>query len=170
MSVEILTILMFLTLMATIALGHPLAVTLAAVATVFGLIDNGFNVPGLLGLFANNAWGIFLKLYPGGDSAIYLHGADPGSIQGLRRVVRRALHCSGRPARRPGTGGYRGQHGVRRDHRYCRRFGRGYGPDGRDRHCCDEATTPPFPPELSVLLEPSASSSRHRSCWWFMAA
>ncbi len=61
MSVEILTILMFLTLMATIALGHPLAVTLAAVATVFGLIDNGFDVPGLLGLFANNAWGIFLN-------------------------------------------------------------------------------------------------------------
>lgn len=31
----------------------------AAVATLFGLIDNGFNVPGLLDLFANNAWGIF---------------------------------------------------------------------------------------------------------------
>ena len=61
MSVEVLTILMFLTLMASIAMGHPLAITLAAVATLFGLIDNGFNLPGLLGLFANNAWGIFLN-------------------------------------------------------------------------------------------------------------
>ena len=61
MSVEILTVLMFLTLMVSIALGHPLAVTLAAVATLFGLIDNGFDVAGLLGLFANNAWGIFLN-------------------------------------------------------------------------------------------------------------
>jgi tripartite ATP-independent transporter DctM subunit len=52
---------MFVTLMASIALGHPLAVTLAAVATLFGLIDNGFNFPALLGLFANNAWGIFLN-------------------------------------------------------------------------------------------------------------
>jgi len=61
MSVEILTILMFVTLMASIAMGHPLAVTLTAVATIFGLIDNGFNFPGLIGLFANNAWGIFLN-------------------------------------------------------------------------------------------------------------
>src|SRR5210317_850355 len=61
MSVEVLTILMFVTLMASIAMGHPLAVTLAAVATLFGLIDNGFNFSALLGLFANNAWGIFLN-------------------------------------------------------------------------------------------------------------
>lgn len=61
MTVEVLTILMFVTLMASIAMGHPLAVTLAAVATLFGLIDNGFNLPALLGLFANNAWGIFLN-------------------------------------------------------------------------------------------------------------
>ena len=61
MSVEVLTILMFLTLMASITMGHPLAVTLAAVAALFGLIDNGFDVPALLGLFANNAWGIFLN-------------------------------------------------------------------------------------------------------------
>jgi len=61
MSVEVLTILMFVTLMASIAMGHPLAVTLAAVATLFGLIDNGFNFPALLGLSANNAWGIFLN-------------------------------------------------------------------------------------------------------------
>ncbi len=61
MSVEVLTILMFLTLMASIAMGHPLAITLAAVATVFGLIDNGFQLQALMGLFANNAWGIFLN-------------------------------------------------------------------------------------------------------------
>ena len=61
MSVEVLTTLMFVTLMASIAMGHPLAVTLAAVATLFGLIDNGFNFSALLGLFANNAWGIFLN-------------------------------------------------------------------------------------------------------------
>ncbi|MBW2688527.1 MAG: TRAP transporter large permease subunit [Deltaproteobacteria bacterium] len=61
MTVEVLTILMFVTLMASIAMGHPLAVTLAAVATLFGLIDNGFNLPALIGLFANNAWGIFLN-------------------------------------------------------------------------------------------------------------
>ena len=47
--------------MASIAMGHPLAVTLAAVATLFGLIDNGFDISALLGLFANNAWGIFLN-------------------------------------------------------------------------------------------------------------
>ncbi len=58
MSAEVLTILMFATLVGAIALGHPLAVTLAAVATVFGLIDNGGNVPALLDLFVNNIWGI----------------------------------------------------------------------------------------------------------------
>lgn len=61
MSIEVLTILMFITLMGCIAFGHPLAVTLAAVATFFGLLTNGFDVPALLGLFANNAWGIFLN-------------------------------------------------------------------------------------------------------------
>ncbi len=61
MSVEVLTILMFLTLMGSIAMGHPLAITLAAVATFFGLLTNGFDIPALLGLFANNAWGIFLN-------------------------------------------------------------------------------------------------------------
>ena len=61
MSPEVLTILMFATLVVCIPLGYPLAVTLAAVATLFGLIDNGFNVPGLLDLFVNNAWGIFLN-------------------------------------------------------------------------------------------------------------
>jgi tripartite ATP-independent transporter DctM subunit len=55
---EILTIAMFVTLMAAICLGHPLAYTLAAVATLFGLIDNGFNVPALFDMFANNIWGL----------------------------------------------------------------------------------------------------------------
>lgn len=61
MSPEVLTFLMFGTLVVAIALGHPLAVTLAGVATLYGLIDNGFNVPALLDLFVNNAWGIFLN-------------------------------------------------------------------------------------------------------------
>ena len=59
MSPEVLTILMFGTLIVLIALGHPLAVTLAATATLYGLIDNGFNVPALLDLFTNNNWGNF---------------------------------------------------------------------------------------------------------------
>jgi tripartite ATP-independent transporter DctM subunit len=61
MSAEVLTFLMFGTLVAAIALGHPLAITLAGVATLYGLIDNGFNVPGLLDLFVNNNWGLFLN-------------------------------------------------------------------------------------------------------------
>ncbi|TKB05616.1 TRAP transporter large permease subunit [Desulforhopalus sp. IMCC35007] len=61
MSVEVITILMFATLMGSIAFGHPLAITLAAVATFFGLLTNGFDVPALIGLFANNAWGVFLN-------------------------------------------------------------------------------------------------------------
>lgn len=61
MSPEVLTVLMFSTLVLAIALGHPLFVTLASVATLYGLIDNGFNVPALLDLFVNNAWGIFLN-------------------------------------------------------------------------------------------------------------
>src|SRR5210317_370014 len=59
MSPEVLTILMFVTLMACISLGYPLAVTLAGVATLYGLIDNGGNVPALLDLFVNNSWGIY---------------------------------------------------------------------------------------------------------------
>lgn len=61
MSAELLTLLMFLVLVICIPLGHPLAITLAAVATLFGLIDNGFNVPALLDLFINNNWGTFLN-------------------------------------------------------------------------------------------------------------
>jgi tripartite ATP-independent transporter DctM subunit len=58
MSVEILTVAMFVTLIMAITLGHELAFTLAGVATLFGLIDNGFNVPALFDLYANNAWGL----------------------------------------------------------------------------------------------------------------
>jgi tripartite ATP-independent transporter DctM subunit len=48
---------MFVTLILSIALGHQLAFTLAGVATLFGLIDNGFNIPALFNLYANNSWG-----------------------------------------------------------------------------------------------------------------
>lgn len=58
MSPEFLTVAMFVVLIALIILGHPLAFTLAAVATLFGLIDNGFNIGGLFDMFANNAWGL----------------------------------------------------------------------------------------------------------------
>ncbi len=58
MSPEFMTVAMFATLILAIALGHPLAYTLAAVATLFGLIDNGFNFVALFDMFANNAWGL----------------------------------------------------------------------------------------------------------------
>ncbi|MFH2066513.1 MAG: TRAP transporter large permease subunit [Pseudomonadota bacterium] len=58
MSLELLTVAMFVALILSITLGHQLAFTLAGVATLFGLIDNGFNIPGLFDLFANNVWGL----------------------------------------------------------------------------------------------------------------
>ncbi|SLM30268.1 TRAP dicarboxylate transporter, DctM subunit [Desulfamplus magnetovallimortis] len=58
MSLEFMTVAMFATLVLAITLGHPLAYTLAAVATLFGLIDNGFSIPMLFDMFANNAWGL----------------------------------------------------------------------------------------------------------------
>jgi tripartite ATP-independent transporter DctM subunit len=58
-SPEVMTVAMFVTLIAFIILGHPLAVTLAAVATLFGLIDNGFNFGILFNLFTSNSWGSF---------------------------------------------------------------------------------------------------------------
>jgi len=58
MSPEILTVAMFATLIVAITLGHPLAYTLAAVATLFGLIDNGGDVASLFNMFANNTWGL----------------------------------------------------------------------------------------------------------------
>ena len=58
MSIEFLTVAMFATLILAITLGHPLAYTLAAVATFFGLIDNGFSFPMLFEMFVNNTWGL----------------------------------------------------------------------------------------------------------------
>nr|NJM01757.1 TRAP transporter large permease subunit [Desulfobacula sp.] len=58
MSIELMTLAMFGTLILAITLGHPLAYTLAAVAALFGLIDNGFSIPMLFDMFANNAWGL----------------------------------------------------------------------------------------------------------------
>lgn len=58
MSPEFLTLAMFISLIFAITLGHPLAYTLAAIATLFGLIDNGFNIPFLFDMFVNNAWGL----------------------------------------------------------------------------------------------------------------
>ncbi|HDI59492.1 MAG TPA: TRAP transporter large permease subunit [Desulfobacteraceae bacterium] len=57
MSPEFLTIGMFVTLIVFIVLGLPLAYSLAGTALIFGLLENGFNVDGLLGFFINNAWG-----------------------------------------------------------------------------------------------------------------
>ncbi|SMC86119.1 TRAP transporter, DctM subunit [Desulfocicer vacuolatum DSM 3385] len=58
MSLEFMTIAMFATLVIAITFGHPLAYTLAGVATLFGLIDNGGSIPMLFDMFANNAWGL----------------------------------------------------------------------------------------------------------------
>jgi tripartite ATP-independent transporter DctM subunit len=58
MSVEFLTVAMFAALLLSIALGHPLAYTLAGVATLFGLIDYGFDFTGIFMQFANLAWGL----------------------------------------------------------------------------------------------------------------
>ena len=57
MSPEILTIGMFATLILFIVLGLPLAYSLAGTGVIFGLIENGFNIDGLMGFFINNAWG-----------------------------------------------------------------------------------------------------------------
>ena len=58
MNIELMTIVMFLTLIVVIASGLPLAFCLAGVAALFGLIDNGFNVMALFDMFANNIWGL----------------------------------------------------------------------------------------------------------------
>ncbi len=58
MSLEFMTAAMFITLILAIVLGHPLAYTLAAVATLFGLIDNGFSISMLFEMFVNNTWGL----------------------------------------------------------------------------------------------------------------
>lgn len=58
LSPEFLTVAMFVVLIGAILCGVPLAFTLASVATLFGLLDNGFNVLGLFDIFANNCWGL----------------------------------------------------------------------------------------------------------------
>ena len=85
MSLEFMTVAMFVTLIFAIMLGHPLAYTLAAVATLFGLIDNGFNIPMLFEMFINNTWGLMenYTLWCGGHPFIYSHGPAPGQIQGV---------------------------------------------------------------------------------------
>ena len=57
MSIELLTLAMFITLITLIVMGLPLAYSLAGTAVIFGLIENGFNLDGLFGFFINNAWG-----------------------------------------------------------------------------------------------------------------
>jgi tripartite ATP-independent transporter DctM subunit len=61
MSPAVLAILMFVTLILTIASGHPLAVCLVVISALFGLIDNGWNFVGLMDLFANNNWGLMMN-------------------------------------------------------------------------------------------------------------
>jgi tripartite ATP-independent transporter DctM subunit len=58
MSYEFMTVAMFVVLILTIITGLPLAYCLAGVATLFGLIDNGWNVAALFDMFSNNAWGL----------------------------------------------------------------------------------------------------------------
>ncbi|OQX14687.1 MAG: C4-dicarboxylate ABC transporter [Desulfobacteraceae bacterium IS3] len=58
MSPEIMTAMMFGLLILFILTGIPLAFALAATATITGLIDYGFNIPALAGVFMNNTWGV----------------------------------------------------------------------------------------------------------------
>ena len=58
MSLEFMTVAMFVVLIATIVTGLPLAYCLGGVAVLFGLIDNGWNVAALFDMFANNTWGL----------------------------------------------------------------------------------------------------------------
>jgi tripartite ATP-independent transporter DctM subunit len=61
MSSSALAIAMFVTLIVAIASGHPLAICLVVVSALFGLIDNGWNLVGLMDLFANNNWGVMMN-------------------------------------------------------------------------------------------------------------
>ncbi len=58
MSAETLTILMFVVLLILIFLGHPLAFTLGAIATIFGLIGWGGDYNLVMNLFINKIYGI----------------------------------------------------------------------------------------------------------------
>lgn len=57
MSPELMTAFMFGLLILFIVSGVPLAYSLAGSATIIGLIEYGFNVDALMGMFINNAWG-----------------------------------------------------------------------------------------------------------------
>ena len=71
-------------LILSIALGHQLAFTLAGVATLFGLIDNGFNIPGLFDLYANNVWGLMNNYTLVAVPSVHLHGPAAGPVQSRR--------------------------------------------------------------------------------------
>ncbi len=58
MSAEFLTIMMFVVLLLMIFLGHPLAFTLGAIATVFGLLGWGGDFNLVINLFINKIYGI----------------------------------------------------------------------------------------------------------------
>jgi len=58
MSPEVFATTMFLSLVVCIILGHPLAYTLMFIAGLFGLLSNGFNIPGQFDIFANICWGL----------------------------------------------------------------------------------------------------------------
>ena len=55
---ETLALIMFGTLFVALFLGHPLAFSLGAVATVFGLIGWGGSPDVVLALFANKTFGV----------------------------------------------------------------------------------------------------------------
>ncbi|MDQ7785260.1 MAG: TRAP transporter large permease subunit [Desulfomonilaceae bacterium] len=55
---ETLALIMFATLFVTLFLGHPLAFSLGAVATLFGLIGWGGSADVVLALFANKTYGV----------------------------------------------------------------------------------------------------------------
>lgn len=58
MSPELMSLMMFVMLALFILTGMPLGFALATTATITGLIDYGFNIPALVGVFMNNTWGV----------------------------------------------------------------------------------------------------------------
>ena len=65
-------------------------------ATLFGLIDNGFNIPGLFDLYANNVWGL-MNNYTLVAVPLFIFMAQLlDQLQGGRRPFRIPLCGSGR--------------------------------------------------------------------------
>jgi TRAP-type mannitol/chloroaromatic compound transport system permease large subunit len=129
---EFLTVAMFVTLIAAIIVFGPcpLAYTLAAVATLFGLIDNGFNITALFDMFANNAWGL-MNNYVLVAIPLFILMAQLLDRSKVAEKLFEALYVVlGKPERRPGPGRCRGVHRVCRHHRHHRGLGRGHGPSG----------------------------------------